>query len=62
MRNFEGRPICRNCGRRLPESMFTTSMQCTDCVARALRHKERVMTEKLADQQSRARRQAEGRK
>jgi hypothetical protein len=36
-------------------------MQCGECVARAMRHKERVMAEKLADARGREVRKAEGR-
>jgi hypothetical protein len=63
MRNsFEARLTCRNCGRRLPESMFATSMSCLDCVTRVERRKQRIMEERLADQRGRETRKAEGRK
>jgi hypothetical protein len=53
MGGFEGRLVCRSCGRSRPESDFTTGLKCTSCSIRDAAHKQKTMELKLARAETR---------
>jgi hypothetical protein len=54
MRNFEGRLMCRSCGRQRRESDFVLGMKCIDCVRRDEFRKARAIERKTIRAEIRA--------